>query len=200
MAPLPIITNICRVAVLGTTPSGTPWAHVFHFKNDTGGSMDSAIIAARTSIEQWYDKGVMTAGGHGWMNLVDSDCKTEHYRYTPLDGTTASTVVDRTTTGATSDQALAPDLAAIVSWHTAIRGPRGRGRQYLPGFGEGSNDTNGRFDSTNAATLATDANHFKDSMSLSSTPLVVASYLHNDYHQVLSASVPRVWAGQRRRR
>src|SRR5215813_1044415 len=125
MPPLPTIPNGFRVT-LNWNAGGMPANSVMNFLMP-GGSPASlfALLNSSVSAGMWT-----TVGAGASVTSVD---------ILPYDGTTPTQVF--TATGAqwagtgTGDFTIA--LAVLVSLRTAVRGPRGRGRLFLPFTAEG---------------------------------------------------------------
>jgi hypothetical protein len=199
MAALPVIADVCRVVITGTTPSGTLWANIIHFRNDTGGSMAAAITTFDADLQDFLDKSAYGGGfgiGHwthtGWLSALA--------RYTPLDGMTAATTKTAVHDGAGTGDALPPDVAVVLSWQTALRGPRYRGRTYIAGFGEGTCTASGRVDAAAVAGLAASGGKFITDLAVQNTPLVVASYKFATAEDIVGCSVNDTFDRQERRR
>lgn len=99
--------------------------------------------------------------------------------------------------GQGNDQVIV-QACSLVQLRTAIRGPRGRGRVFLPFVAE-SKQNNGALDPTSLGTQETAWNTFVDDMSLDGWDLVVASYVHAAAQAVTNITLRPVVATQNRR-
>jgi len=115
----------------------------------------------------------------------------------PLDGTTATQSFSMDGTNGQGSSDYIPQGAGVVSLHTGIRGPKGRGRIYVGPWGEGESlkgDLSG-----NAATTAAGWSDIKEALDGLELFLVVASYVHGVANGVVSISVDTRLRTQRRR-
>lgn len=175
---LPVIANTYRCAINWTHGSGQKASNVMHFRAPT---LDAVGVANA------IDSNVTT---NMWNNVLAAATVTSLY-VTKLDGVAASYI--KTTSGAkwsgtagASD--WAPNVASIVSFRTAKRGQRNRGRIYLP-FQAETNTTAGVLPAGVAANQ-TAWNTFLTAMATATCSLVVASYGRSEYiknHQLVTA-------------
>jgi len=191
MAPLPTIGNAVRVACNWNAPQGVTPVNVLHVITN---STDEAQIgsdlfdAMSTNVDMWQ----YLATGMILQSLT----------ITLLDGSSASQVFvapDTTVHGDQSGEAI-PSAAAVLSFHTNQRGPRGRGRLYIGPITE-SSQHDGLLDAgVNASSVAA-WNAFNDDIAASTSvmSLGVASYTHADIHGVTSISMRIPYGCQRRR-
>lgn len=185
--PLPIITNIYRVALNWTGPGGQHAVNVMHFSRagSNAAAVASAIDASVTSA-MWTDV------QNGWS--VTS------LEVTPLDGSSATytlAVTGAKWTGTTAGD-FTPGAAALVSLRTNLRGRSHRGRIYRPGIAEAS-QTNGQLTTGSVATTQTAWNTFLTTVTTAGATPVVASYLHQTADAVTSYLCELVLGTQRRR-
>jgi hypothetical protein len=168
MAGLPTINNCTRVAFSWHVGTGGPTAtNVMHF-----GTASTDTAALRTAL----DTNVST---NMWVG-VSSGATIFQLAITPLNGTAATdlySVAGTKWTGAGSNPDYVPAVAAVVSFKTAKRGRRFRGRVFLPFLCE-SSINNG---SLAAAPIINQTawDTFRTAMSSASFPLMVASYGHS---------------------
>lgn len=101
--------------------------------------------------------------------------------------------------GTSASAALPPDVCLVISWLTARRGRSFRGRTYLTGFTELSNDA-GRPTGSVLADVDAASEALIDAVSTAGHPLVVASRFLLESNAVDSARVGNSWDRQRRRR
>ena len=90
-----------------------------------------------------------------------------------------------------------PQGCAVASWHTAVRGPAGRGRTYFGPISESAQD-NGVLGLDVSSTDAA-LQDFIDYLAGGDCELVIASYVHTVAHTVLSGDCDGFLRTQRRR-
>jgi len=190
MSPLPVIDNCFRIAVNFQTVSGLTPRCIHH------------IVTATADVEEvgdmWWDS--TTEGLYGPMI---GDHEPLSIDVLPLDGIHATVIVDNP--GITPSLCLGsgqsmPAVAALVSLRTSIRGPRGRGRQYVGPLVEQAQDQ-GIMEGATRANLQDAWNEFQVNL-LAQDPvcsLVVASYVHQEAVNVQHITVDQLVATQRRR-
>lgn len=191
MAPLPVIGNVARIALIWNTVNGIKPVNVLHLITD---STDEEQIA-NDLHDAWAD-----AGG-AQFNQVANGFAIDAMAVTLLDGTSATQVINVTPDigGAGGGEAI-PQAAAVLSMHTSQRGPRGRGRLYIGPLGEAV-QSNGLL---NGGAKTTALAAWNDSVaplaaSPSTASYAVASYVHADVHGVSSFSMRNPTGTQRRR-
>ena len=193
--PLPTIPDVIRVAVEGRCSNGQPWANVFHVEKEAANAYDVAISQLHAFVATLY-------GAAGLRTQVSNNVSFDQVRYTPLDGISASTITTLGTVGAATDETLPPSSSIVVSHRTANRGPRYRGRTYLPQWTRGFLADDG---STSPATVATVSGYwqtFNTSVSGAAflVAFVVASYKFSTVEPVLTSLANTEFDTQRRRR
>jgi hypothetical protein len=184
--PLPVLTHIFRCAIEWTETSATA-VNVFHIDSATGTPLQ---IATALNAE---------AGG-GMFDPISSLWAAQQVEITPLDGTSPSQRFPLTNWVGGGGTDYTPAASVVVSLHTNQRGPRGRGRIFLPGIAEGA-QTKGAISGAQAASVAAAWQEFQDDLvgTSPSMQMVVASYTHVDTHTLTSISCNPVLATQRRR-
>lgn len=191
--PLPTIANVYRLAFNWIGSISVHPVNILHVRcTDT--SDVTAIVGA---IGDAYD--AIASGGP--FNCLSSEYAVSALQITPLDGVTAATDQPLGTTivgSGTGDQIL--NNCGLVSFHTAQRGPRGRGRMYVGPITE-SKQNGGQLDNTAQTEMLTGWDNWNDELVAGavSVQLVVASYVHADAHDVASIRIDDVVATQRRR-
>jgi len=191
MPPLPVIADTYRVTLDWSGASSVGAKNVFHVYAPGG---DVAGVGG--AIDGAFDDG--NAAGNLWQ-CVTSTAFFSSYEVLPLDGSTGTQIFAPTNAqqGQVSGDYI-PQSAGVISFKTAIRGPRGRGRMYLGPVGESVQD-NGQMHSTTAASLLAAWAAFIASLDTASCPLTIASYVHRDQHVVTSHRVDQYMGTQRRR-
>lgn len=108
--------------------------------------------------------------------------------------------------GTDTGDTLAPQLAMVISWRSALGGRSGRGRTYLNGLTESSNDGAGRIVSGSVNTGLALADDIIANTGAEGHPLAVVSKRHNKadratavVSEVTGRSVNDVFDTQRRR-
>ncbi len=101
----------------------------------------------------------------------------------------------------TGGNSLPYEVSCAVTFQTDTRGPRGRGRIYLPPFGTGSLESNGNYATAVALATGEAVGDFFNSIR-GSTPYVpiVVSSRAKQLHEITSINVGTVADSQRRRR
>lgn len=190
--PLPVIADVFRVTFEWLPADGISPRNVVHVRSasddvtEIGGVINDAF-AAITDFSPW--------------TFLSNVFACDDLSILPLDGTSATAVValaDTMIGGATGE--LIPNMAAVLSFHTEQRGPRGRGRMYIGPTTENKNDS-GIVDPTSATNTVTAWGEVIANLA-ASDPVVelgVASYVHHDFHPVTSHRLDRIMGTQRRR-
>jgi hypothetical protein len=168
------------------------WASAFAFNLGVPGTY-AAMVASDVAFTEvgavaWTQNTAKNADGTG--GDAAQDYPTAWHAY--------PTGTKPTGTGGT---ALPYEVACAVTLGTDTRGPRGRGRLYLPPFGTSSMVTGGLF-STNAKTVAGEViQKFFDLAKATETLVpIVVSMRAKQLHEVTSIQVGGVPDSQRRRR
>ena len=115
-----------------------------------------------------------------------------------LDGSSATVpcIPANTLTGTGGSEYISQGCL-VASWHTAQRGPRGRGRTYYGPISE--NAQNGGHGAWSGPGVASDLNDYIAALNSDGAELVVASYVHADAHTVTHATNDGALRTQRRR-
>lgn len=187
--PLPVIADVFRVAIEWDLDHAV---NVLHVAAPTANEQDifdaiDAYVQASTSTTTPFIPNV---------NIMGVD----QVVITKLDGVSPGVVFPSPGWGGVLSGNPIPNQAAVVSMHTAQRGPRGRGRVYLGPVGESQVD-NGTLGSTEVTntTAAWEALQAALTGGSPSMAIVVASYVHTDYHVVTSFACRAKLGSQRRR-
>jgi PPE-repeat protein len=184
--PLPIIANTYRTTLIWTNGSSSA-ANVLHVRKAASSAAAIAtLVDGSAQALQW--------------DCVQSTAVVTQLRVTPLDGSGATvflTTAGAKWTGRTVGDAV-PAESALISLRTALRGPRNRGRIYLPWTGEAS-QSNGVIAPASVANLITGWTAFIAALNAGRADLVVASYRAALAQTVTSFLVESQSATQRRR-
>jgi hypothetical protein len=195
--PLPVIANVIRASVEGHTSSGHKWANVIHFRKDSALSFAAAIAILDPILDSRYATNVTS--GNAPVQSMKSTAGMDQIRYTPLDGSSATSVITHVHAGAQVDDALPASTCLVVTVRTAIRGRRARGRIYIGPWTEGANAAGGTPASTTVSGLAVQFESLRTSLTGSGVTLGVASYLAGQFNDAVACTVDPRWDTQRRR-
>lgn len=195
MSPLPVIADVYRIALNWTTSipgGGRNATNVLHVRST--GDVDHVGTTMATLLEA-------AAVADNPFALLDGDYVLISLNVIPLDGTSVGVdyPVESTNGGGTGDSI--PNMANCVAFHTARRGPRGRGRIFIGPIAE-SEQEDGLMNST-ATAIAVAENwvtlHAAMRAADPSIDPVVASYAHADANSITSVRCNFKLASQRRR-
>lgn len=183
---LPVIENVFRCTWNWEPTGGIHPNNVLHFLSDTG---DEADLADK------LDDNITT----NMISMMHDGIHIARYEIIKLDGTSATQIFasESSADGAGSGDVV-PAAALVLSMHTTVRGPRGRGRLYMGPMCEG-NMVDGMIGSGIAVATVTAWTTFAGAMQTDGWTHGVASYEHSDFNPVLSYSV-RPQLGTMRRR
>lgn len=187
---LPVIANTFRVTVDFNTVSGLTPRCVHHVQTATADVEEVGDI--------WWE-----AAPDGLYGPMLGAHEPTSISIIPLDGIGATAIVPRPGGASTlclgTGQSM-PQVAAVVSLRSNVRGPRGRGRQYVGPLVEQAQDQ-GVMDASTRGNLRDAWNDFQVAL-LASDPaatLVVASYVHAEANDVMHIDVDTLTGTQRRR-
>jgi hypothetical protein len=195
--PLPVIADTMRVAVRGTAPNGHAWANILHFRKSGAITFTAAIAILDPLLLSHYS----TASGAGspWRNWAHTTSSLTQFEYTPLDGTSATSVITHVVAGLSGGDPLPASVALVATLRTATRGRSYRGRVYNGPLTEDFNLL-GKPTAALVAALQVQWDRFVNTaLPGTGVSLVVASYLANVATNVVSVSVDGRWDTQRRR-
>lgn len=185
--PLPVIANVFRVT-LNWTMSGQSAVNVLNIE-----------APGKTATDVWDDIEA-NIDGIIWGLQYDG-AQVATVDILPLDGTSGSlTFVPTTASDWDGGQGTTgvPNAPAIVKFATGLRGPRHRGRIFLPFVAEGVMAsgiiTSGDLTAVRAGWVA-----FLNDMATAGSAIGVASYVHADWNQAINVTVEDKLATQRRR-
>lgn len=188
---LPVIPNVFRVTWNFASYQGVTPRCVQHFLTATADGADLGVAI--------------------WEACEDSMFFFMHQNFEPqslsiirLDGTSATVEVPRSSHSdaemcATTGEII-PAAAAVISWRSLVRGPKGRGRTYVGPVSE-SAIQNGKLIGDGITLLPLAWTTFMDNLT-ANTPnieLTIASYRHEESYLVSSFSMSNTLATQRRR-
>lgn len=190
LGPPIVIANVFRVAFEWSNPTnGQKAANVMCFAKPGGTSAALATaLNAHATSSMW--RTVNIGFSIGLLNIL------------PLDGISPTTPFAVTgaqwKTNYASDNGYETQNACLVSLRSAVRGPKARGRVYLPFVDEVWSNA-GSLDNTVIAAMQTAWNTFMTDMATALYPIVIASRKHLDYN-VATGLVVEGLAGTQRRR
>jgi hypothetical protein len=116
----------------------------------------------------------------------------------PLDGTSAGLeVVPDTPATATGSGEYISQGCGVMSWHTGVRGPSGRGRTYFGPITETAQSSG--LLTSDVDEWAGDGNGLLAELTVAGFHLCVASYVHSVTHDITSGTNDGVLRTQRKR-
>jgi hypothetical protein len=113
-------------------PSGQRWVNVHHVRKVAVGAWAPADVTAVQAIMVRLYKGAAMGGGQDYMANCNNTLTLDDVTYTPLDGTSPSTVVTVALAGASAAVSCPSEVAFVLTLRTGYRGRANRGRVYLP--------------------------------------------------------------------
>jgi len=196
--PLPIIANTIRATAVGHCANGHKWSNVLHFRKTGALTNAGAIAILDPLLLNHYT--VAVAGGSGWKQVAPTQAGLELLEYTPLDGTTATTVVQHTSAGIDGGDPLPASVCLVITLRTALRGRAHRGRVYWGPHTEGQNLL-GAPSAALVTQFGVQWTTFLTTLTGTGVSLVVASYLPSapGAQDVIACTVDSRWDTQRRR-
>lgn len=194
---LPVIADVIRAVPNGLLQNGRQWAYVLHYRK-TGAITYAAAIALLDPLLYGVFNAAIGAG-FPLKNTMVLASSLQSIKYTPLDGSTATTVTPHVLAGVQAGDALPANVSLVVTHRTALRGRSYRGRTYLAAFGEGVNDATGVPSAATATGINVQFTGHLAALVGTGLTMVVASYLHSTAENVIACTVNSVWDTQRRR-
>lgn len=194
MAPV-VISGTLQIRIIWSL-SGADWAeNVLHALIGTGPAVDQAMAD--------------TIAGHVGTAHTSSGLSAEQPTSVSIDRVgirdirTANQALIEAPVGSAGTalgQLLPRGNALVVTNRTALAGRSYRGRTFVPGFSEDSNDVGGRASSAAQTAAAAFINDLQTAMTQSAWPLAVAS-ITKGLSTVITQGVTRngIWDGQRSR-
>lgn len=200
---LPIIPHTIRCAISGTCPNGAPWVNVIHVVKNIASTFAAAEAAIDAELTHLY--GETTPYGAGTAGFVDYGSTSARFlqvSYTPLDGLSAASVLNRNVAGIAAATPMPSGVAAVVTHRTGFRGRSKRGRTYLAGFTEASNDTTGLVQAALVTEILAAWNAFNAAVVAHADldQFCVASYVNSSQEAVLTTTMDSSWDHQDRRK
>ncbi len=197
--PLPVITDTLRVAIRGTTTIGTRWENVLHFRKTGALTYAGAIVILDPLLRRLYNGATFGGGGLPWNNNAATTWTTNDYVYTPLDGISASTVINHADPGTSAAEALPAGAAIVFTLRTAKRGRSYRGRCYWGGMSETVSAAGAQPAAAVITGFVAQWNGLIAALVGTGVSLVVASYRHSTADDVTTVTSFGIWDSQRRR-
>jgi hypothetical protein len=185
VAPLPVIANVYRCAIEWRTAAGQTAVNVLNIFSTT-----------RTATQIAGDLGAHVATHQ--FDAVSSDWSAQTVVVTPLDGTSAGQPHALANWVGAGDPEFVPAAAVLISVRTPTRGPKARGRIYLPGASE-SHISDGLVDTTANANMQIAWDTWRVDMDAAGSSVGVASYKHAAFYLATAITAERPLATQRRR-
>ena len=118
---------------------------------------------------------------------------------TKLDGVSASVHFAGEIANGQSGGDTLIQVCQIIQFRTAVRGPRGRGRIFLPFIGEGDTQNGVFSNATRSSVAAAWATALTGMFDDDGWQAVVASYAHSDANDITDITVAQVTGTQKRR-
>lgn len=197
MTALPVITDTIRASAEGTCVGGQPWANILHFRKTPILTFAGAIALLDPILFSLWNAPL--GAGTRLLGNMPTAAGINRIRYTPLDGSTATTVIPHVAPGLDVGDPLPSSVCLVVSFYTALRGRRHRGRFYSGPYTESGN-TLGRPTAAIVTNLAAQFVGFQAALAGTGVSHVVASYIPpGSAEDVVTASVNGRWDTQRRR-
>jgi hypothetical protein len=192
MPPLPVINDVFRITFDWLGSGGVQPRNVIHIR-----AAGATVADVSTALNAAVTAGI--ASDH-MFSPMDNDFVCTNFNILPLDGSSAGSDHARTgpalNGGSSGDQS--PASAAVASFRTSQRGPRGRGRCYVGPIVEAAME-GGFLASGQATSMLGGWDAFHDSLVGDSMAHVVASYVHADAHDISSYRIDNVLGTMRRR-
>jgi len=174
--PLPVIANTVRCVSRGTCESGQKWINTVHVQKPAGPILAADITAIHPILVRLWS-GAAYGAGTACIALCASGVTHDDIVYTPLDGTSASTVITVAAVGGqTAGQSLPAECSEVLTLRTTHRGRSYRGRIYLPPWYQAERTTNGYILGTGINSMITQALGVQTALVAAGYTLGVASY------------------------
>lgn len=186
MGHLPVIANVYRVTLEWTVGGSLHMANVLHVQQAGTTSPDiSTEIQSKLTPDMF--EAVSSSAHLTGVSVIQLDGSSSTYHQS-LDGSFDGQ-------GGTE---FVPQEAAIISLFTGLRGPRHRGRVFLPAVAE-DRQSSGIIASGARTTMEGAWTDFIDGLAVDGTALVVASYAHSTASFVIGCTAKQRSGTQRRR-
>ncbi len=195
--PLPMIADTIRTSVEGVGTNSHKWANIMHFRKSGVLTFPGAIAILDPILLNHYT--VNSGAGFAWKGVAPVSSSLQQFRYTPLDGVSASTVISHVTAGVDGADPLPVSVALVVTLRTILRGRSHRGRVYTGPYAEDSNLAGVPWATNLAGILVQWQRLLSTALPGSGLSLVVASYKFATAEDVVSVSIDGRWDTQRRR-
>jgi len=182
--PLPVIADVYRCAI-NWNAAGQHAVNVLHVSAPSSTENDVAAALSDAASPAMFD-GVSESADAATVDII------------LLDGSAATVTLALTDWVGSGGSDFIPGASGLVKLQTGLRGPRHRGRIYLP-FAAESGQSDGRWtgDTLTAPQAAWEG--FLASLVGAGMELVVASYAHADANPVTVVTWEPALATQRRR-
>jgi len=172
--PLPVIPFVFRCSWDFSTFNGVTPANVFHVFSSAGTDADIGEL-------------IWASAPEGLLLPVHEGFEPTAVTVLPLDGVTAGVTVPKPPGGPTlcqGDGQFIAEAAVVLKMATGVRGPSGRGRQFLGPIGEGTQQ-DGLIVGDTLTDLVPHWADFRAALAVDTTLLVVASYTNESSAPVL---------------
>lgn len=188
--PVPVIADVYRVVINWNSVDGVAPRNVFHLY-----APGAAIEDIATALDLAFGDG--SSPSNMFYSMPTAFTATS-VSITKLDGTSPAIDFSIDTISGSRTGDWMPAVAAVVSFKTAQKGARGRGRMYIGPLAEISQNT-GVLTSGDQTTMLVGWDNFLDSLQAADKPFTIASYQHADHHELTSHRVDNLVGTMRRR-
>ncbi len=128
--PLPVIADVCRVTLSGIVEGGVGWSNTLHIARTGTTSWSTLIPLIDAEISKLYAQVGYGAGKYGWAQYCTDGTTFKQATYTPLDGASASTTLNHSQTGVSTQSAPPAQNAMSITLKSGLRGRSYRGRVF----------------------------------------------------------------------
>jgi hypothetical protein len=198
--PLPVITNVVRVACIGHTSLGTRFINVLHLARTAGTASAADFPGLVTELNRLYGGATYGGGGLNLLSVTNASCALEQYQFTLLNGSAATVPLTATAAGTGAVAAAPAEVAMVITLRTGIRGRSFRGRMYLPSPTVSNLLANGNLGAGMLTAFPIQCSGFNTALAALTYTWVVASYLHATAQAITSWTMDAAPDVQRRRK
>lgn len=187
MPPLPVINKVFRVSLVWSPSQGINPVNVMHVRTDqTDVTQLASDLASKFTA-------AMFQGMSNFFSLSSINVL-------PLDGHTVSVDASVASVAGAATGDICPAIAYVMSFKTANRGPRARGRMFIGPCGESSNNS-GLIVGTTGTNMLNAWNTFHTAIGAVTPSIkhVIASYTHQDANDVVAKRIDQYLGTVRRR-
>lgn len=198
--PLPVIVDVVRAAVRGTCPSGQRWINVHHLRKIAGAPWLAGDFTTIDPLLRRLYSGAAFGAGIPWMSSCVAAVTLDDISYTPLDGTSPTSVITAGLAGGAAGTSLPSEVAAVLTLRTNLRGRSHRGRVYLPPVSTGTVSAGGIIPAANVTGEVAQAGGMSTALVAAGYWPCVASYLLHTSSDITSYTMDNRFDVQRGRK